>query len=462
MTQAPYSLLIDQVIGETRCAVLQNDRLVELHIDRSDFSHDMGAQEGNIYLGRVINVVPTLQAAFVDIGCGINGFLPLSATFEDDISKAVHEGQAVLVQVRKVAHADKGPQLTCKLDLMGKNVVLTPNRAGTNVSRKFKDPEKRHTFREFLQKLVPDGVGLVVRTSAEDLAFEELARDVTYLLGLWQKIEVASQIKTAPALLHMEKPFLLTIWDRYVNVEMENVIIEGIDAFQIMKNICPIAQSYKGATPLFESLGIEDQIEVALNTYVALPQGGNVVIERTTALIAIDVNMGERLEGRNSDDNHLRLNMAAIGPLKEQIVLRNLSGQILIDFINLRKQGQQAQLLDAIRAHFKDDPRTTVHGFSKMGLCELSRARVGYGLDELLLMPQNRVGTAPSRFFAMIRALQKGGMPTVRVGKNLHNLCEDESVKPTLDWLQARMGYRIEFQKDLNLADTAFVIEKVT
>lgn len=461
MTHAPYSIYIDHVPGETRCAVLQDDRLVELHVDRTDFANDMGAQEGNIYLGRVINVVPSLQAAFVDIGCGINGFLPVSATFDQDISKAVHVGQALTVQVHKVGQGDKGPQLTCKLDLMGNHVVLTPNRPGTNVSRKFKDQDKRQAFRDSLQSLVPKGVGLVVRTSAEDLSTGRLSDEVSRLLKLWEAIDTKQASLDAPSLLHIEKPFLLRMWDSLSKMEVESITIEGIDALQTLKTVTDLAVPHSDSTPLFESVGIEDQIEAALSTRIPLPQGGNIDIERTSALIAIDVNMGQRLEGRNTDDNHLRTNLASIQTLKEQLVLRNLSGQILIDFISLRKTGQQAQLLDAVRNHFKDDVRTTVHGFSKLGLCELTRSRVGFSLDELHLRSKDVTPTTQSAFFTMVRALQKGGAKLhVHVGPRLHSLCESNSAKVTWSWLTERLGYHIPVHKDLDLADTAFVIEK--
>jgi len=462
MTQAPYSICIDHVPGETRCAVLQDDRLIELHVDRADFSNDMGAQEGNIYLGRVINVVPSLQAAFVDIGCAVNGFLPVSATFDQDISKAVHIGQAITVQVRKVGQGDKGPQLTRKLDLMGNNVVLTPNRPGTNVSRKFKDQDKRQFFRDTLQNLVPKGVGLVVRTSGEDLSADKLSAEVSVLLKVWQTIDTKQVSLSAPALLHIEKPFLLRIWERLSKMTLESITIEGIDAFQTLQTVTDLAVPYNEPTPLFEAIGIEDQIEAALNTRTPLPKGGNIDIERTSALIAIDVNMGDRLEGRNTEDNHFRTNMAAVQTLKEQLILRNLSGQILIDFISLRKTGQQGQLLDAVRDHLKDDVRTTIHGFTKLGLCELTRTRMGFGLDELYLRPKALIPTAQSAFFTMVRSLQKGGSKlNVRMGVRLYGLCESENAKVTWSWLTERLGYHVPIHKDLNMADTAFVIEKV-
>lgn len=461
MTQAPYSIYIDHIPGETRCAVLQDDRLVEFHMDRGDFANDMGAQEGNIYLGRVINIVPSLQAAFVDIGSGVNGFLPVSATFDTDISKAVHEGQALMVQIRKVAQGDKGPQLTCKLDLMGDHVVLTPNRAGTNVSRKFKDQDKRQLFRDSLKNLMPKGVGLVVRTSAENMSPDQLSTEVTSLLAQWTKITSQAQNKTAPTILHIEKPFLIRLWERLSQMQVHTIDIEGISAYQTLHSLSPLAKLHSDPVPLFDKYNIEDQIDTLLNTHVPLPQGGNIDIERTKALIAIDVNMGERLDGRDSDLNQFRTNMAAIPVIKEQLSLRNLSGQIFIDFISLRKQGQQAQLLDSVRDHFKNDPRTTVHGFSKLGLCEITRSRVGFALDELLLCAKKPMATPHSAFFTMVRTLQKGGHKLrLRVGASLHALCESPDAKPTWSWLMDRLGYNIPLDKDLNLADTAFVIEK--
>ncbi|MDV7341334.1 ribonuclease E/G [Terasakiella sp. A23] len=448
MSDSAYTLLIDHIPGETRWAVLRDDILTNLHIDRAGTTQARAnVQIGDIYKGRVVNIVASLQAAFVDIGGDQNAFLPVSATFADDISKAFHQGEQILVQVRQTPQGDKGAVLTCKIDLNADDCVLTPNRPGINVSRKFKDTDKRSAFKALLTDHLPDDCGLIVRTSAENQEPDAILHQAQSLISQWASIE-SSQDK-APSLLLAAQGFLESQWDRYKHLCFDRIIVEGLSAYQEMQRLTEQTEFHNDARLLFEAEGVESQIEEAAHKTVALPGGGNIVIEPTTALIAVDVNMAERTDNRNLDENHLRTNLAALDVLADQMVLRNLSGQILIDFISLKNKNHKHKLEQAVHQKLKDK-RTTFHGLTKLGLGEVSRKRKGTDLPSLLNAPENT-------FYALLRQLSKGTTHRrVSLGSHLYAIWMAHP--PT--WLSDRLGFDLKPIEDKTLKPLAYRLEE--
>ncbi len=452
MTKAPYALFIDHIPGETRAALMQEDRLCQFHINRSGFGDTGPACEGDIYMGRVVNVVPSLQASFIDIGIGENGFLPVNATYDTDISKAVHEGQALLVQVKKAAQEGKGPGLSAKIELTGPHCILTPGRPGVNISRKFKDEAKRQAIKDVLDGLIPGDVGLVVRTSAETIDPGELNDQVSTLVSQWETIAQTSQ--TAPTLVHRPRSFFEDLWESCKDLNVDTICVEGVEAVQKMKALGPFTKAHTGGQSLFETEAIEDAIVELHQPILALDGGGNIHIERTSALIAIDVNTGERLGSRDNQDNMLRTNLAALKKIQEQIILRNLSGQIVIDFINLKSQSHRDKLADQVRNAFQKDGRTHVHGFTRMGLWELSRQRKGPALDEILRTPD-------AVLYPLVRKLsQSTGRVTLKLGRGLHTLWTASQHKMTVEWLDNRFGGALTVIEETQLSENDYRIEE--
>jgi Rne/Rng family ribonuclease len=450
MADQTYNLLIDHVPGETRAALMEGEQLIDIHYDRALAPNRAAVKANDIYLGRVVNVVPALQAAFVDIATGQNAFLPVNATDHDDITKAVHEGQRLMVQIRKEPKDDKGALLSCKIDLAGAHSVLTPGRPGINISRKFKNMDARDQLKTTLQNALPPESGVIVRTSGEEIPPALLIEEIQDLLDSWQSLHNLPMEKEG--LLYSAQSFFSSLFERYPPAALKQIIVDGIDAYLDLKRLGIAATPHEGQTPLFEAWGVEEQIEAANATTLPLADGGSLIIEPTAALIAIDVNMGERQDGRDGEKNKLTTNLAAINELKRQIHLRNLSGQILIDFISLKNKKHKAQLHDAVTQAFSDT-RTTVHGFTRMGLCEITRTRQGPSLHELLNSPD-------STFYQLIRRLAKGTqVKTIPMGANLYHFWQNEKTSPTRHWLFERLGYKISAVLDEKLPAYNFTLE---
>lgn len=447
MAFAPDTLLIDHIPGETRVAALKDDRLIGLFIDRIDRPFaPQGLRAGDIVKGRVVNVVPSLQAAFVDVGDTQNGFLPVNATYQDDISRAAHEGQDVLVQVKQTASQKKGAVLSCKIDLNSQDCVLTPHRPGINVSRKFQDAEKRAAFKQAVDGLLPEDCGLIVRTSAETLAAVQIAAQAQALSERWQTI--TDQTAPAPVLLERQNSFLEEVWAQLDTTTLNDVHVEGLAAYQDVTTLYRDARLYDGTLPLFDAEGVSAQIDEALHTHVPVATGAHLVIEETEALVAVDINMAQQASGRNLEANHLSLNIDALKALKEQIALRNLSGQILIDFIALKDKANRSKLEQTAKA-ILNDQRTTFHGLTRLGLGEISRTRQGQPLSALCT-------DLRACYNGLLRQLSKGGLiSTLRLGPALAQ--QWHNTPPT--WLKEKIGYLPNAQEDRTLPAQGYSLE---
>lgn len=389
------TILIDARPGQTRAALLEEGRLVELALSRDDLE----TVAGNVYLGRVETVVPRLDAAFVDIGLERSGFLGLSdvrpftgAKPKDRIGDYLCEGDAVLVQVLRDPEGDKGAKLTTRVSLPGRSCVFLAQEPVVRLSKSLVDGDIRALLDSWARPLVHEGEGLLVRANALAAGEEGLRHEVETLRHAWAAIEKAAAAAHGPARLHVDvDPARRALRDA-AGPYLQRVLVEGAPTFNALKSYCSEwmpglldrISVHAGPEPLFEAEGVEEQIEAALGSEVPLPGGGNLVIEETAALVAIDVNSG-RAQAGGREDTALAVNLEAAEAVARELRLRNLAGLVAIDFLRLKNRHHRQQVLDALRAAVeRDSVSVNVAGYTVMGLVELTRRKKGESLSRLL------------------------------------------------------------------------------
>ena len=386
-------VLINVLPGEVRAAWVGDGRLADLAVLRTA----PAAIVGNIYLGRVRGVEHALNAAFVDIGEGSAAFLtvadartgPAPGDRQARIAELVHEGVAIAVRVTRDAVVDKGPRATRRLALTGPRLVLTPGETGVSVSRRIPQAVERHRLTELVEELAGHGQGFVVRTAAVAAEPDSIVREAEALRNAWQ--EIAERQRTlaesgeAPAVLHRE-PAQVPALLRDRAGAAGRVLIDHAGTFaearawaeRAWPELAERLEPYSEGRPLFAAHGIDDEIEQALAAEVPLPSGGRIVIETTRALTAIDVDSGSA-RGRLGD-----INLEALAEAAQQMRLRNLAGQIVIDVID--RGHRRERMLEVLRAAVADDwAETHVLGTSRLGLIECTRRRRSPPLAEMLL-----------------------------------------------------------------------------
>ncbi|MDH5749169.1 MAG: Rne/Rng family ribonuclease [Rhodospirillales bacterium] len=381
-------MIVERIIasvlgGETRVALLSADRLIELLIERPGQT----SIAGNIYLGRVEGVLQGLQAAFVEIGQERPGFLALAEArpFGEeggDISDYLSEGDAVIVQIQRDPFADKGAKLTTHISLPGRHIVYLPEQGGIQISRRIEDTLTRERLSATLKGNIDRGEGVILRTSAAEAGEEELAFEIDSLREIWFGITDARSNVRAPALLHREPDLVPRILRDTAGPEIKKIIVDDGASLKAARAYCEKfapemsdrIELHNGPGDLFETSGIEAEIDAALAPRVPLPSGGGLIIEETAALTAIDVNTGS-VGGSRGDTGH-RVNLEAVPEIARQIRLRNLSGLVVVDFVSDKNASRRAEVLRALRREMSSDP-VPVHvgGFTTMGLVEMTRRR---------------------------------------------------------------------------------------
>jgi ribonuclease G len=389
---------------ERRVAILEDRAIEEFYIERPGQHRYIG----NVYKGKVINVVPAIHAAFVDIGLEKNGFIhiddvDISAVEaieaedgeERPASKPVHsrqitdllqEGQEIVVQVVKEPLGTKGVRLTTNVSLPGRFLVFLPYEKQIAVSRKISQPEERKRLRQLAGSIkLPDNCGLIVRTAAEGCTTKEFNNDVQYLINLWKMISKNIKHSTAPALVHKELDLILrTIRDSF-SEDVSRIVINSHDEYKrvmdFVKKFVPGAkrdiQFYQGKDPIFDKLGIQKDIDRAFRRRVWLKCGGYIVIDQTEALVAIDVNSGRHVSSESLEETVTQTNLEAADEIARQLRLRNVGGLVVIDFIDMRsKQNQREVLLRFQSALRKDKAKSSILPISEFGLVEMTRQRV--------------------------------------------------------------------------------------
>jgi ribonuclease G len=402
-------ILINWSPQETRVAVVEHGALQELQVERT---LERGLV-GNVYLGKVARVLPGMQSAFIDIGLDRAAFLHVADLmssinnrhFEDDaaalapplpIEKQLFEGQAVMVQVLKDPMGTKGARLTAQISIAGRLLVFLPQDHHIGVSQKI-PPKQRDDLRQRMQALSGSlGGGFILRTNGEDATDAELSEDMVYLRKTWARIKDASVRLPPKSVLHHDLNLLQRVLRDVVGEGTQSIRIDSREQFEKLKTfatefmpaIVQKLQMYTGERPIFDNSNIDEDIAKALGRRVDLKSGGYLIIDQTEALTTVDVNTGGFVGARNFDDTIFKTNLEASQAIARQLRLRNLGGIVIVDFIDMVKENhREAVLVEFQKQLARDRIKTTVNGFSALGLLEMTRKRTRESLAHQLCEP---------------------------------------------------------------------------
>ena len=392
---------------EARIALLEDDKLVEIHVERRGKERLVG----NIYKGRVANVLPGMQAAFVDIGLDRNAFLYAGDILVDTsdfefgtksdavnlrptkIEDMVKEGQEILVQVLKQPGGTKGARITTHVTLPGRMMVLMPTVNHVGVSRRIEDEHERTRLKDIMEALKPKDMGIIVRTAAVGKEMDDFESEVKFLARLWQRIVSRSDVIRAPRLLHAEESLVFrTVRDMFTADVSEFVIndheyydkvvaVAGIIAPHLKDRV----KLYTTGVSIFDDYGIQARIDKALEKKVWMKNGAYIIIDETEALTVIDVNTGKFVGDNNLQETILEVNIEAAKEIARQLRLRDISGIIVIDFIDMEVEGNKLKVVEALEtALAKDRTKTNVLGITGLGLVEMTRKKVRRKLSSIV------------------------------------------------------------------------------
>jgi ribonuclease E len=384
---------------ELRVALVDGQRLYDLDIE----NRNRIQKKANIYKGRITRVEPSLEAAFVNYGADRHGFLPLKEIAREyykrnapengrgTIRELIAEGTEVIVQVEKEERGNKGAALTTMISLAGRYLVLMPNNPRGGISRRI-EGDDRSELREAMDALViPDGMGIIIRTAGIGRSAEELQWDLNYLSTVWTAITAASKERESPCLLFQESNVVLRAVRDYLRQDIGEVILDAQsaydDALNFVRQVMPQFESrlrlHQGTVPLFTNFQIENQIETAFQREVKLPSGGSIVIDPTEALVSIDINSSRATKGSDIEETALQTNLEAADEIARQLRLRDMGGLIVIDFIDMMSQKNQRAVEDRVKDALEmDRARVQVGKISRFGLLEMSRQRLRPSLGE--------------------------------------------------------------------------------
>ncbi|MDR3589310.1 MAG: Rne/Rng family ribonuclease [Negativicutes bacterium] len=387
------TIVVNMVPEEARMALLEDGELVEAVVERSGSGHIVG----NIYKGKVQNVLPGMQAIFVDIGRDKNGFL-YSGDLGDEArpgskTEPLSVGREIAVQVTKDALGTKGPRLTNELTLPGRYVVLMPTVEFSGVSRRIGSEEERRRLREVADRVRPKGMGIIIRTVAEGKSADDLTKDIEYLVNMWNALEARFKRAKAPMLLYRDVDLVIRLVRDYLAADVEKFVVDNREAYGRVNDLLRFTspeladrlELYEGAEDIFTCYGIDSELEKLQERRVWLKCGGYLVIDRTEALTVIDVNTG-RFVGRTALwDTVFQTNLEAAAEIARQIRLRDIGGIIIIDFIDMDKEEHQQAVLAALEDRLKKDrTKTSVLGITRLGLVEMTRKKARQDLETVL------------------------------------------------------------------------------
>jgi len=411
MRNGSKELLINHTPYETRVALIEGERLVEFYIERPG---DEGLT-GNIYKGKVVRVLPGMQAAFAEVGLDRTAFLhvgdvqrqlsksadldlgdekPVVERFaERRIQDLLKSGQEIMVRVEKEPLGSKGARITSHISLPGRHLVLMPNFKHVGVSRRIESLKERRRLRSIIEKLKPDNCGFIVRTACEDKSEEEIEADMAFLLTLWQDIQESYEKASAPALIYKELDLSLrTVRDLFTH-DIDRLLIDSREEYQrvvafidkFMPALRDRVEHYEGAEPLFDVYGVEIGLADAIEKKVLLKSGGFLVMDQMEALTAIDVNTGRYVGKKNSEETILKTNLEAVKEVVYHLRLRNIGGIIIIDFIDMEVASNREKVYNAMQeAIAGDKARTNILKISELGIVEMTRKRTRASISQLL------------------------------------------------------------------------------
>ncbi|MDO4696686.1 MAG: ribonuclease G [Neisseria sp.] len=398
----PETVLVNITPQETRVAMLEENNICELHIERNSGQ----GLVGNIYLGIVRRVLPGMQSAFIDIGLERAAFLHIVDILEQRqnpdaaqrIEHMLFEGQTVLVQVIKDPINSKGARLSTQISLAGRFLVHLPQDEHIGISQRIENEDERNNLRDRLNNLLPPeaGHGYIIRTSAETASDTDLQADIDYLTKVWANIQHAAKTLPPETLLYQDLPLSLRVLRDMFSDNTREILVDSKENFarmqdfaaQYVQNAADRIKLFCGERPLFETHNIEREINRILQPRVNLDFGSYLIIESTEAMTTIDVNTGGFVGARNFDETIFKTNLEACHAIARELRLRNLGGIIIIDFIDMTNEThREAVLQELAKALSFDRTRVTLNGFTNLGLVELTRKRTRENLIHLLCEP---------------------------------------------------------------------------
>ncbi len=384
---------------ELRVAIVDGQQLYDIDIEQPAKEQ----KKSNIYKGRIVRLEPSLEAAFVDYGSGRHGFLSLKEISRDyfvpgvDSSKAsmkeyLREGQEVVVQVDKEERGNKGAALTTYISLAGRYMVLMPNSpTAGGVSRRIEGDDRQALKQAMDALIIPEDMGVIIRTAGMGRDAEELQWDLNYLVQLWKAITEAALSKPSPSFIHQESRLIIRALRDYMRPDIGEVLVDTTEIYEqahdfmqwVMPHNLRKLKMYKDDIPLFNRFQIESQIEQAYERTVRLPSGGSIVLDQTEALTAVDVNSSRATKGGDIEETALNTNLEAADEVARQMRLRDLGGLVVIDFIDMSSGKHQRMVEDRLQQALKlDRARVQIGKISRFGLLELSRQRLRPSLGE--------------------------------------------------------------------------------
>jgi ribonuclease G len=386
------SIITNVMPEETRVALLEDNEIMEISIERSESGHLVG----NIYKGRVKNVLPGMQAAFVDIGREKNAFLYTGDSGRQAAGQHLTVGQDVLVQIAKDAMGDKGPRATISLTLPGRYIVLMPNVDYIGISRRIEDETERDRLRRLAEKIRPEGMGVIVRTVAAGKSQEDLTKDMAYLANMWSTLSARAKRTNAPALIYRDADLVVRIVRDYLTDDVTEFVIDSQEAYNrvidlltfISPELIPCVKLYEATGPdsdIFSRFQLDAKLEELYNRRVDLACGGYLVIDHTEALTVIDVNTGKFVGNTNLSETVFQTNLEAAAQIARQLRLRDIGGIIIIDFIDMDKPEQRTAVLAALETALKKDrTKFNVLGITSLGLVEMTRKKARQNINGML------------------------------------------------------------------------------
>jgi ribonuclease G len=393
-------IIINSSIGETRIAILEEGKLVELFVEKPDRERMVG----DIYLGKVVNVVKGMRAAFVNIGQKQDAFLhfsdigesfsTVSAMIDRDDENHVEEeippeqikvGQEILVQIIKEPISTKGSRLTTQISLPGRFCVLVPNSSMVGVSKKIDSIKERRRLRKVARSMRPDGFGIIVRTVAEGRHEPVLKADIESMLKIWQKLEKKLQNAKPPMLVYKDMGMTSSVIRDLFTSDISKLVVDSKKLYReittylkdVARGMVSSIEYYNKKIPIFDFYGIEAEIEKSLARKVWMKSGGYIIFDQTEALVAIDVNSGKFIGHKDHEQNSLKINLEAGTEIARQLRLRDLGGIIVIDFIDMRDERNKRRLHEEFKKELrKDRAQANITPISEFGLIEMTRERV--------------------------------------------------------------------------------------
>lgn len=398
-------IIINSTNEDTRIALVENKRLVELFVERPDNERMVG----DIYKGRVKKVVKGMQAAFIDIGFPQDGFLHFSdmgnhvqqlfADFDDDDvdnsngksdSKVepwelLRNGQEIVVQISKEPISNKGPRVTTELTLPGRFLVLVPNQKRIGVSRKISTSKERRRLRQVVKEVLPKNFGLIVRTVAEGKSTEGVKHDLKKLLKDWRRVEEQIESAKPPQVLFKDLGMASSVIRDLFTPDVSRVVVDSRKMYREINKYLKLVGSdlherveyFKSRRPIFDVFSVEEEIKRSVAKKVWMQNGGYIIIEHTEALTVVDVNSGRYFGRRDHEKNSLKINLDSVREIARQLRLRDVGGLIVIDFIDMEEAGNRKRVLNELLKEFaRDRAVTKIEGMSRFGLVEMTRQRI--------------------------------------------------------------------------------------